>query len=321
MKKIYPDVSYDDDETKTHPWRLQSFEGRGSSPNVDAHARDLMDGSTVVNRQTILADYGPETRKAALFDVYVVFADLRDLPGEVVHDESTYEWSELSIRRRPFPAPKIFIPSKKIPGGAWSRDDGKARVVDGNHRLRAWRAAGYDAALVWVIQEVPLKKGSRSKDEPTLEAFGQRGADHDLNGIIHPSFEDAIEDILNGMIQEDLYDMAGVPAPKNSKEAVRADKMVRAWLKARIKAIGIPQGPALALEVLYIERRARGRGLGREIVRRTERTLKEMGAKSIVLQSGEIDDAHSAGFWSQMGYKEWPMRYKGEDRVHFKVIK
>lgn len=320
--RLYPDLDDPEELGDTHPWRLLEFDRKGRSPNVDPFKVDLPDRGRQISRESILRDYASSRmmRRGSWVDIYTVWIDLSELPEANVEDADEYDWQDMSTGRGVFPAPKIFIPAKVFSDGGWTADLSNARILDGNHRIMYWRELGYDAAIVWIIQEIPARRGSKSTIDPGLEVFSQDGPSYSVKGVIHPTFASGMIDSLNGLLQEDLYEAMGMAPPKNSREAAIKDREIADKIARLSRAISAPEGPALVIEIMIVEEAERGRGVGREAVRRIEQNLRRSGVRSVILQSANIDGRHSEGFWRKMGYKEWPIRFKSRDKIHFKVL-
>jgi hypothetical protein len=118
-----------------------------SVPNVDWSARDLQDSAKRVNEDTVLRDYVPKDQQNEV-QVYASWIPAEDMPREKLveeedNDPNGYDWSEYSARGT-FPPAKVEVDK-----------NGKASIVDGNHRVRYWQEQGRSHIPAYVIDHRP----------------------------------------------------------------------------------------------------------------------------------------------------------------------
>lgn len=152
--------------------------------------------------------------------------------------------------------------------------------------------------------------------------LSQQGPDHRVQGSVYDDPFDAFDDVIRPFLEEKVYAFFDI----DEDEEDDPDAAYEASARQDLSDWGLgPNDPTFAWSTLEVHRSARGRGLGREAVARIEARLKAEGVRAIVLQAGQLDPvAHgnSVGFWTKMGYEEWPGNYGiYDDRVMIKVLR
>jgi GNAT superfamily N-acetyltransferase len=179
-----------------------------------------------------------------------------------------------------------------------------------------WFALGAVAAVAAV--GVLRRRGSpsdlvyRQFSEGQYDSIGTFGpARQALLGLADPFFADRV------------YDFFGVEEPGEGEgDWDRAERELEVAADEVLAGIDLGSDDLVfEWNELLVARQRRGSGLGRELVQRVERTIRERGARAIFLQAGDIDDRHSLGFWRKMGYSEFTGDYGYyDDRLLYKVL-
>lgn len=205
---------------------------------------------------------------------------------------------------------------------ATARTEPAERVQRRAHKLILWRAVldgkpvppaamrGYPDLSRLMLR---VRKNGTSRSEKIRE----RTAAYSLYGVIHPDPVSAFNDIAFPFFDTGYWDALGLDEDRDSSDEARI-VIADSWemLGGRVK------GRVFAWHTLDIRAEDRGRGLGRSIVEKMERSLRDMGVSGIILQAGQLDESrHSLPFWEKLGYEEWPLEYGiYDDRVVFKVL-
>lgn len=123
----------------------------GRIPPHNFNEPDLETGSGRTTATMIRRHYGGNRKGVEVYESYV---PIDDLPAGRIDNGPDGEIDDLgeymSASRRGFPPIKVRVD-----------EDGKVAILDGNHRIEAWREAGYTHAPVWVVDERGVRQATR----------------------------------------------------------------------------------------------------------------------------------------------------------------
>lgn len=140
------------------------YSGHRGPPDVEWDSQDLQDSVERPNADSIRKDYGgPDDT------VYQSYVPIEDTPHPVLAEEGNvvqegdedvigYDWSELQRGRGSPPPVKIYVDK-----------NGRAEILDGNHRVKFWEGRGYTHVPAWIID---ARKNVETDD---LEEYAEGG--------------------------------------------------------------------------------------------------------------------------------------------------
>lgn len=141
-------------------------EPNGKAPAVSWGNQDLQDSGKRVDEDSIRRDYADPKDKyePVVYRAYVSLAALDERLVEEEADEEPggYSWDEFD-RRGTFPPAKIAVHG--------DAESVSVDILDGNHRVRFWREAGFDEAPVWVLDYRPAV-GAKRRVRKSLPPLG-----------------------------------------------------------------------------------------------------------------------------------------------------